>query len=482
MKTKLKDNKIFRIIIITICAIFCFFGQLIPPIGGLSSEAIGLIFIFFGTLILWLTIGIDWPSLLCLFALGFINSFGFSKVISSSFGNSTFAFLLFTFVCTYALSKTSLIKRIAITFVNFKLARKSGYLFIFFFLLASLILGLFISPTVLFVVLLPILNEILEILNIDKKDKIAKVLMLGLGFSVSISSGMTPIAHVFPVLALNAAGLNVSTFSYIGVAFPAGLVIFILMYFILIILIRPNTKKINFENISKLKEELPKLSKKDIITLIIFLIVLILWIVPSLFEYIYSPIYEIFNKYTTFMPPLLGTLLLCVIHVNNEPLIKIDEAFKKGVPWGSLIMCAATLALGEAIKSDSIGLITFLQNYLGSSFKNLPAIALLIIFTLWAGIQTNLSSNMITATLVSTVASTILISTSSTLSLETTICIIGMMSSFAFATPPSMPHIAIISASESCTTKDTLIYGSILMIISIIIALVISYPLGLVIF
>ena len=57
-----------------------------------------------------------------------------------------------------------------------------------------------------------------------------------------------------------------------------------------------------------------------------------------------------------------------------------------------------------------------------------------------------------------------------------------MMSSFAFATPPSMPHIAIISASESCTTKDTLIYGSILMIISIIIALVISYPLGLVIF
>ena len=134
MKTKLKDNKIFRTIIIIICAIFCFFGQLIPPIGELSSEAIGLIFIFLGTLILWLTIGIDWPSLLCLLALGFINSFGFSKVISSSFGNSTFAFLLFTFVCTYALSKTSLIKRIAITFVNFKLSKKSGYLFIFFFL------------------------------------------------------------------------------------------------------------------------------------------------------------------------------------------------------------------------------------------------------------------------------------------------------------------------------------------------------------
>ena len=107
MKTKLKDNRIFRAIIIPLCICFCFLGQLIPPIDGLSSEAIGVLFIFLGTLILWLTIGIDWPSLLCLLSLGFINSFGFNKVISSSFGNSTFAFLLFTFICTYALSKTS---------------------------------------------------------------------------------------------------------------------------------------------------------------------------------------------------------------------------------------------------------------------------------------------------------------------------------------------------------------------------------------
>ena len=137
MKTKLKDNLIFRAIIIPISIILCFVGQLIPSVNGLSSEAFGVIFIFIGVLILWLTIGIDWPSLLCLFALGFIDKFGFNKVLTTSFGNSTFAFLLFTFVCTYALSKTSLIKRIALTFVNFKIAQKNSYFFIFFFLLAT---------------------------------------------------------------------------------------------------------------------------------------------------------------------------------------------------------------------------------------------------------------------------------------------------------------------------------------------------------
>ena len=84
MKPKLKDNIIFRSIIIPLSLILCFVGQFIPETNGLSSEAFGVIFIFIGVLILWLTIGIDRPSLLCLFALGFIDSFGFNKVLSSS--------------------------------------------------------------------------------------------------------------------------------------------------------------------------------------------------------------------------------------------------------------------------------------------------------------------------------------------------------------------------------------------------------------
>lgn len=482
MKKSLKDNRIYRAIIIPLSITLCFIGQFIPPVNGFSSEAFGVVFIFVGVLILWLTIGIDWPSLLCLLALGFINNFGFNKVLSSSLGNSTFAFLLFTFVCTYALSKTSLIKRIAYTFINFKLAQKNSYLFIFFFLLATLILGLFISPSVLFVILLPILEEILNLLEVDKKDKISKVLMLGLGFTVSISSGMTPIAHVFPLLAINAANIEVSTFQYIAVAFPTGLILFLLMYLFLLIFIRPEKNGLNFQKVSKLKETTQKFTKKEIITLIIFITVLVLWIVPSIFEFIYYPIYEFFNKYGTVMPPLLGTLLLCVIRVENEPLITFDEALKKGIPWGSLIMCASTLALGEAIKSDQIGIITFLQGTLGNSLVNLSPILLLFIFAIWAALQTNLSSNMVTATLVGTVAGTIISSTFTGLNLETTICIVGMLSSFAFATPPSMPHIAIISSTESCSTKDVFIYGSLLMVTSVMLSLVISYPIGLLVF
>ena len=160
----------------------------------------------------------------------------------------------------------------------------------------------------------------------------------------------------------------------------------------------------------------------------------------------------------------------------------VYDAFKNGVPWSSLIMCAATLTLGAALQNNDIGLISYLQTTLGPALNSLPEIFLLIIFAFWAALQTNLSSNMVTATLVATVASTILLSTTNTLNISATICIIGMLASFAFATPPSMPHIAIICSDESTSTKDVLIYGSIMMILSVLVSLLVAYPLGTLIF
>ncbi len=46
----------------------------------------------------------------------------------------------------------------------------------------------------LFVVFLPILEKINEILGLKKGDKIGNMLMIGLTFAVSVSAGMTPIA------------------------------------------------------------------------------------------------------------------------------------------------------------------------------------------------------------------------------------------------------------------------------------------------
>ena len=86
---------------------------------------------------------------------------------------------------------------------------------------------------------------------------------------------------------------------------------------------------------------------------------------------------------------------------------------------------------------------------------------------------------MVTATLVASVAASVLVGINSSLHLPAVICIIGMMASLAFATPPSMPHIAIVAGSDYCNVKDVLVFGSILMGLSVVVLLLVGYPLGL---
>lgn len=491
----LKENKIFRAIIIPICVALCFVGIFLPGFGGLSQASVHVLCVFLGSLILWLTIGIDWPSLLCMFSLAFIRIpvttnevttlqyLGFGEVLKNGFGDGTFLFLLFTFICTYALSKTGILKRITLAFINSKLARKSGLWFSFLFLFSVLLIGLVTSPSVLFVVILAMLNEILEVANIEKGSKLGKALMMGLGFTVSISSAMTPIAHVFPVLAINQLGNGaISTGSYILFALPTGLIIFLIMFLILFVFYKPELNKLKNVDTSLLEKNIKKITKQDIITVITFGVVIVLWVLIDLLKTIFPDksleIYKIMNSFGTVMPPLLGTIVLCVLRVDNKPILKVDEAFKN-VPWGSLVMCAATLALGYVLKHNGVELQTFLATNMGNLIVGVGTIGVLIIFALWAALQTNVSSNMVTATLVASVAVAVLSPLVKVIELKAIVAIIGFLASCAFATPPSMPHIAIIGGSEYCSTKDVLIFGSIIMAVSVLMCCLVGYPLGL---
>lgn len=599
-----KSNAITRAIIIVI-ALFCDFGfRFLPAPWGMSQDAFGVIGIFIGSLILWLTISIDWPSVLAILALALIPNFGFTNAFTSGFGNETFVFLMFTFVCTYAISKTPLIKRIAIWFVSNRLAKKSGWLFVIMFFASVTLVGMFMSPTVLFVIMLPILEQLLALAGIEKgsNNKLGKMLYIGMAFCVSISSGMTPIAHVFPVLAMNAAGLSVDYFSYMAFAVPIGIVSVILMLLMFRIFLRPNVSALKNINTDTLKKDLPPISKKEILTISIFALVIFLWVMPSIcinnviltyvlfgiiafvallwsvvylawggvtfhnktravFGLIYSVIigtfvlssiifastgtYNIFEKLNqtnyaflilsaamfvliavykfacnikakksivvsilimlfagalltltclfnsqtivalefiksckTAMPPIVGTVLLCITYVDGEPLVKIQDAFKNGIPWSSLLMCAGTLALGAALTNNAIGLKAFLQTNLTTALGGVPELALLSIFVVWALVQTNLSSNMVTATLVATVAASVIGGVSTTLVLPAVASIIGMLASYAFATPPSMPHIAITASSGYADTKDVFIWGLIMMILVGVFVIFVGYPLA----
>ena len=114
-----------KIIGFLIGCLFLFGFSYLPINIGLSSDAMTMIGIFIGAIIFWLTVDVGWPSLLVLFSLTQLTDVSIGTVMSSSLGNNTVAFLIFSCILTYSLSATGLLRRIALWFVNLKIAKKS---------------------------------------------------------------------------------------------------------------------------------------------------------------------------------------------------------------------------------------------------------------------------------------------------------------------------------------------------------------------
>lgn len=421
---------------IIISALLLIFGiPLLPHPEGLSISAMRVIGIFAGTLLLWLTVAIDWPSMLALAFLGFIPELKFSEILATSLGGTTFAFLLFTFLCTYALSQTPFIRRIALAFINSRFAKRGAWSFAIFFFASALVVGLILSPTVLFVIYLPILNEIYDVLDLKKGSRYGAMLMMGMTFSISIATGMTPIAHVFSTMAMGfyekATGIPISYVHYMAAGVLVGLICFLAMLLIFRFVLRPDTTAIRGFEKGLSASDLGPLKRREIAIITIFSAVVLVWVSPGLITYIAPGAAKAINAYGIALPPLIGAVAMMILTVDGQPLLNFKEAMSRGIAWPALIMTASTLALGSAMVNESIGLTAWIKTALSPTIGSLPLYGLIFAFVLWAAVQTNLSSNMVTVTLVCAVAIPIAIAGGNRISAAAITSLIGMMGSLS---------------------------------------------------
>lgn len=461
---------------------------LLPPLlisaFAIQAETAYIIGIFIASLILWLKIDIGWPSVLCLGLLGLLPSVGYTKVLSLSLGNSTFAFLMFTFICTYALSKTSVIQRIATAMIASKFSKKGPWYFIIMYMLAIYVVGLFISPTVLYVVFFPIFEEICSILKLEKGHRTSQFLALSIIMMLALSSGATPISHVFSIMAMSiyqtTTGLTISYGAYMAMGIPTTLLILVIWLLTAKYIYKPDLSMIQEMDFSHLKENVPPTSRRDRWITGVFAVMIVLWLAPDFIKGFLPEVATVLSGYGLAFPPILGTVALALIEIDGKPLVSVSEAMSKGVQWPSLLMASATLALGSVFTMEGIGILEILQNILTPLTANVSLVVLVVILVAWASIQTNLSSNMVTVSIVTPIAITSLQSLgASPAIIASTAALIGLMASLAFATPPAMPYVALTIGSEWANADTVLKYGLWMMLVSILAAVTLGYSIGL---
>lgn len=427
--------------------------------------------IFLASILLWLFVAIDWTSLFTLLCLGFIPEITLVQVFQLSFGHQTFVFLLFTFIVTYALNQTPFLKRVTNYLLTTQLAQNSPFHFLVSFLSVVLLLSSFLSPTITFMFLFPLYEELAVQFGWQKGDKKASYFLIAMFSTIALGTAMTPINHVFSITAMsiyqNATQIHISTLQYMAMAVPTGLLLFGLIILSLKCLKYSHTGQMTLQTLN----DLPKVTQREKWIVSIFMMMIILWVLPEMIKGLLPQVPQI----TLVLPPLLATIMLASVSIEDEPLVNLSQAFSQGVHWQSMLLVGATLALGAVLSNVKIGVVHVIQQLFAFSFEQVTPFVLVVIFVTWAGLQTNFTSNLVTVSFVTTILVTLHVTSINVAVLS---CLIGFMSSIAVMSAPAMPYVAISIGSKWTNTKDCLTYGGFILGSTIILVSVFAYPLG----
>ncbi len=477
-----------KIISLTLAALVLALFYFLPDSSankGLSHEALFAVGIFFASLIMWIGVSIDWPSLISMFLIGLLPTYGFSKMLSGSFGNSTVAFLMFTFMLVYPLSQTNFVRRVTVAFITNRVAKKGPWHFVCFLFVAITLIGLFISPSVLFVAFLPFLEDIYKVLDIKKGGKTGNMLMMGSAFCISLSSGMTPIGHVWPTLAMGyyASAFNspISAFQYMAFGVPTGILLVIALILVFKFIYRPDDiKDIETSKAEALKGSFPKADLREKLIIAIMILVVFLWISPSLVKNIVPEYYTLINGMTTAMPPLFGCILMFIISVDGKPLLNFKEASTKGVMWGSVLMTAAATIVGATLTNADLGISAWLSTVMEPVANHLSSGLLILFFVTWAIIETNFSSNIVTTTVVSSIMIAVLSALpQGTICIPAAVCLVGFAAGICNMTPAGQSTINTVAIGSGWTdSKSMFIWGAVFALLAILALTFVGYNLG----
>lgn len=475
------NTKKWIITAISVLLMFC--GQFIPSFFGLNAIGMQVLGIFIGTILLWMFVSVSWPSLLCIVALMMTPLYTYSTALNGSMGGWITSFVLFSSMVSWSLSQTGFLKRIAVWFVTRPWAKKNPWLFLGLLFMAPLFIGSFMSPIPAFIVCLPVAEQIFAELKYEKGDRFPQVTVLGILFFASLSTAATPIAHTVTTMALslyeNDMGTPVDFVSYTIFGVVSCLVIFAVALLLTKFVIRLDMDRLKNLDNSTLDTNQGPMSTKEKITFAVFAIVVAMWLLPGIIKPILPEVASFISKLGTPTPAIIGTVVLCLIHVDGKPLMNLAESVSKGVPWAAVFMVAATSILGSALTNEEAGITVLVSGALSPIIGGMSPILFVLFISLFTVIITNFASNTVTVTLMYSISLPLVYGGAiAGVNPAALTCVIAAGACVACATPPSTAHAAIAAGSGWLKTDTMLKYGLLWSIAAAILFAVVGYPIA----
>ncbi|MFC7549594.1 SLC13 family permease [Plantactinospora sp. GCM10030261] len=335
--------------------------------------------ILIGVIVLWITEAVPIPvgGLLGVAAVVLMGVASAADALSP-FGSSTVFTFIGAFILAQAMLKHGLAHRFAFRILSLPgVGKTTGRVIVAFGVITAL-LSAFVSNTATVAMLLPtalgILAVIAKLLQArglagpgwdPTRLRVGFALMLMLAYGASVGGLLTPVGSppnlIGRGLIEEATGERISFAAWMAVAFPICLVMFLALATILLLLNKPEIRRIEGveEYVAAERARLGPLSRAEKNTLIAFGFTVTLWILPGLVALIAgtdSAVYEtISGRLNEGVVAVLGAALLFLLPTNwgnREYTLTWSDAAR--IDWGTILLFGTGIIFGALL--DDTGL------------------------------------------------------------------------------------------------------------------------------
>lgn len=485
-KSRKKLDKLTLHALISII-IFVTLKLLIPPVNGLTTIGVNVIAFFIAVVYLWISEGVGWVSLAAVVLFCCTGVMTYAQAFSASFGNWITIFMIVTMILNYALTDLGITRYIVVWSITRKWLEKKPWLFITIYFSAIYAVSLIMDSAPIALILLAITDELCEQFDCKEGEKLPKILFLG-ALAASLFGYMaTPVAHIIPVvfIELISADFSPITFSdWCRIGIPTTIAMLVAMILLMRVIYRPDVSKVNNYDAEANRKALIPMTREQIIASTTYLLVIFFWLAPEFLKNLLPAVSSWLSNVGYCVPVIIAIIFLMLVKTDEgKPILDFDRAVSS-VSWQVVFLSAVIPMIGAGLTSEAAGITAFITSVLGPVFQNFYSwVPLVLAAALWAMVQTNFMSCLVTGQMVYAIMAPLVIAMPQMgVSGIGVGIVIGMMCSLGIMTPPATGGAAIMLSTKWYTPKDGISYSIPIMIATSLLGTFVVYPLACIMF